>query len=42
MRDIFTKFLDERTKANGGQTLTAEQKEQLFDQFKRWQGDHTH
>jgi TRAP-type uncharacterized transport system substrate-binding protein len=42
MRDIFTKFLDERTKANGGQTLTAEQKEQLFDQFKRWQGDHSH
>jgi TRAP-type uncharacterized transport system substrate-binding protein len=42
MRDIFTRFLDERTKANGGQTLTAEQKEQLFDQFKRWQGDHSH
>jgi TRAP-type uncharacterized transport system substrate-binding protein len=42
MRDIFTKFLDERSKANGAQTLTAEQKEQLFDQFKRWQGDHSH
>jgi hypothetical protein len=41
MRDIFAKFLDERTKANGGQTLTAEQKEQLFNQFKRWQGDHS-
>jgi TRAP-type uncharacterized transport system substrate-binding protein len=41
MRDIFAKFLDERTKPNGGQTLTAEQKEQLFNQFKRWQGDHS-
>lgn len=39
MREIFAKFLDERTKVSGS-TLTAEQKEQLFDQFKRWQGDH--
>jgi uncharacterized protein len=41
MRDIFAKFLDERTKVSGSSTLTAEQKEQLFDQFKRWQGDHS-
>ena len=40
MRDIFTKFLDERSKIGGGTTLTAEQKEQLFDQFKRWQNEH--
>jgi uncharacterized protein len=37
LRDIFARFLDERAKAAGGQTLTAEQKGQLFDQFQRWQ-----
>jgi uncharacterized protein len=37
MRDIFAKFLDERAKAASGQTLAAEQKNQLFDQFMRWQ-----
>lgn len=40
MRDIFAKFLDERSKIGGGTTLTAEQKEQLFDQFKHWQNEH--
>jgi len=42
MRQIFTQFLDERSKASGGATLTAEQKTQLFDQFRRWQGEHAH
>jgi len=42
MRQIFTQFLDERSKAGGGTTLTAEQKTQLFDQFRRWQGEHAH
>lgn len=37
LREIFAKFLDERAKAAGGHVLTAEQKGQLFDQFKRWQ-----
>ncbi|MGE5202756.1 MAG: TAXI family TRAP transporter solute-binding subunit [Acidobacteriota bacterium] len=37
LRDIFAKFLDERTRASGGGTLTAQQKEDLFGQFKRWQ-----
>jgi len=37
LRDIFAKFLDERTRASGGSTLTAQQKEDLFGQFKRWQ-----
>jgi len=37
LREIFVKFLDERAKASGGQTLTADQKGQLFDQFQRWQ-----
>jgi len=37
LREIFTRFIDERAKAAGGTTLTAEQKGQLFDQFQRWQ-----
>jgi TRAP transporter TAXI family solute receptor len=43
MRDVFAKFLDERTKSGtSGATLTAEQKDQLFDQFKRWQSGQAH
>jgi uncharacterized protein len=37
MREIFARFLDERTRSTGGQSLTAQQKDQLFDQFKKWQ-----
>src|SRR5690348_10328634 len=37
MREIFTRFLDERTRSNNGQALTAQQKDELFDQFKKWQ-----
>jgi hypothetical protein len=37
MREVFAKFLDERAVAAGGRTLTAEQKGELFDQFRRWQ-----
>lgn len=37
MREIFTRFLDERTRSTGGQSLTAQQKDELFDQFKKWQ-----
>jgi hypothetical protein len=40
MRDIFTKFLDERSRASGATALSGEQKSQLFDQFRRWQGEH--
>jgi TRAP transporter TAXI family solute receptor len=40
MRQIFTQFLDERSKASGASTLTTDQKAQLFDQFRRWQGEH--
>ena len=36
MREIFTRFLDERTRGSG-QALTAQQKDELFDQFKKWQ-----
>ena len=37
MREIFARFLDERTRSNGSQALTAQQKDELFDQFKKWQ-----
>lgn len=37
MREIFARFLDERTRSAGGQSLSAQQKEDLFDQFKKWQ-----
>jgi TRAP transporter TAXI family solute receptor len=37
LRDIFTRFLDERSRAATGKTLSPEDKEQLFDQFRRWQ-----
>jgi uncharacterized protein len=37
LRDIFTKFLDERSKASGGASMTPQQKADLFDQFKQWQ-----
>jgi TRAP transporter TAXI family solute receptor len=40
LRDIFAKFLDERSKAAGA-TMTAAQKDELFDQFKHWQGGKT-
>lgn len=40
LRDIFVKFLDERSKASGSQTLSAEQKVELYDQFRRWQSEH--
>jgi TRAP-type uncharacterized transport system substrate-binding protein len=37
LRMIFMRFLDERAKASGGQMMTQEQKDALFDQFRRWQ-----
>jgi uncharacterized protein len=40
MRDIFAKFLDERSRASGATALSSEQKSQLFDQFRSWQGEH--
>ena len=36
-RASFMKFLDERTKVIAGQQLSREQKDALFDQFRRWQ-----
>ncbi|HZB90710.1 MAG TPA: TAXI family TRAP transporter solute-binding subunit [Stellaceae bacterium] len=40
LHQIFVKFLDERTKASGHETLTAEQKDELYDQFRRWKSEH--
>ena len=37
VRTIFMKFLDERAKITGGQQLSQQQKDALFDQFRRWQ-----
>jgi TRAP transporter TAXI family solute receptor len=40
MRDIFIKFLEERARVSG-QPMTTSQKQELFDQFKRWQTTQT-
>jgi len=37
LRMIFMKFLDERAKTTGGQMMSPEQKDALFDQFRHWQ-----
>jgi uncharacterized protein len=42
LRDIFAKFLDERTRLSGGPAMSSQEKEQLFDQFRRWQNSQTH
>jgi uncharacterized protein len=37
MREIFSKFLDERSRRAGGQPMSAEEKDQLYERFRRWQ-----
>jgi TRAP-type uncharacterized transport system substrate-binding protein len=37
LHEIFAKFLDQRSKLAGGRALSAQEKDQLFDQFQRWQ-----
>jgi TRAP-type uncharacterized transport system substrate-binding protein len=37
LRMIFMRFLDERAKTSGGQAMSPEQKDALFDQFRKWQ-----
>lgn len=37
LRLIFMRFLDEREKITGGQQLSQQQRDALFDQFRRWQ-----
>jgi uncharacterized protein len=41
LREIFAKFLDERTRLSGGPAMSPQEKEQLFDQFRRWQNGQT-
>jgi TRAP-type uncharacterized transport system substrate-binding protein len=37
LRSIFSRFVDERQRATGGQSLTQQEKDQLFGQFEMWQ-----
>jgi hypothetical protein len=36
LKDIFSRFLDERNKVSGG-GMSQQQKDDLFEQFRRWQ-----
>lgn len=37
MREIFSKFLDERARLSGGKVMSVDEKNNLFEQFRRWQ-----
>ena len=37
LKEIFAKFLDERSRLSGGSAMTQQRKDELFDQFQRWQ-----
>jgi uncharacterized protein len=37
MQEIFAKFLDERSKLAGGKPMSAQEKDQLYQQFRHWQ-----
>jgi uncharacterized protein len=37
MHEIFAKFLEERSRLAGGKAMSAQEKDQLFDQFRHWQ-----
>jgi len=37
LRDIFSKFLDERIRSSGGSTMSSKEKDKLYDQFRHWQ-----
>jgi TRAP-type uncharacterized transport system substrate-binding protein len=37
LHEIFARFLDERTRLSGGKVLSTEEKDNLFNQFRRWQ-----
>jgi TRAP-type uncharacterized transport system substrate-binding protein len=37
LRTIFSRFIEERQQAGGGQAMTQQQKDELFNQFQRWQ-----
>ena len=37
LKTIFSRFIDERQQAAGGQPMTQQEKDQLFGQFELWQ-----
>jgi hypothetical protein len=37
LKGIFSRFIDERQQAAGGQPMTQQEKDQLFGQFELWQ-----
>src|SRR5712671_6673400 len=37
LRTIFSRFIEERQQAGGGQAMTQQQRDELFNQFQRWQ-----
>lgn len=37
LHEIFARFLDERTRLSGGKAMSNDEKDHLFDQFRRWQ-----
>jgi TRAP-type uncharacterized transport system substrate-binding protein len=37
LKDVFMKFLEERSRVAGGVALTQQRKDELFDQYRRWQ-----
>lgn len=39
---LFSSFIDSRQQALGGSQITEEQKQELFDQFQRWQAGQAH
>lgn len=38
LHDVFAKFLDERSRLSGGRAMSMQEKDQLFDRFRQWQG----
>ena len=39
LKTLFSRFVDERRQAGGGAPMTADEKEGLFQQFRKWQQD---
>ncbi len=37
LKTIFSRFIEERQQAAGGQVMTQQQRDELFNQFQRWQ-----
>jgi hypothetical protein len=41
MRTIFSRFIEERQQAGGSRAMTQQQKDELFNEFQRWQSNPT-